>query len=62
MKPDEVMEGYLDAILDSLLEMRLASVELGKLAVEMDLACDRAAVRMYYGLKALDEVWEDDSP
>jgi len=60
MQPDEEIEGYLDGILDAILSMRLCAVELGKAGIEMDLACDRAAVSLYYGLKALDETFEEE--
>jgi hypothetical protein len=59
MQPDEELEGYLDAILDAVLQMRLDAQEIGKSGIEMDLACDKTAVSLYYGWKALDECFEE---
>ena len=58
MEPDELMDSYLDGVIDAMLEMRNCSADISDHAYTMTVRSNSAVVRLYTKLRELNETWD----
>ena len=55
MEPDELMDSYLDGVIDAMLEMRNAAKDACGACSRIEGFVEAGSIRLYYRLRALDD-------
>ena len=55
MEPDELMDSYLDGVIDAMLEMRNAAEDACEVCSRIKGIAEKGSIRLYYRLRSLDD-------